>query len=500
MKNQFILLALSVVLFSTSCKKNVIVEGPSGTNNNNGFGNGSGATTVVAGQGGGQASGEAVTKITTNTTWTADKIYLLKGFVFVSNGATLTIEPGTIIKGDKATKGTLIVTRGSKINAVGTVDKPIVFTSALAAGARSQGDWGGVILLGKAPVNQGTDVKIEGGLVQPAGEDEKAYIFYGGTDSADNSGTMKYVRIEYGGIAYSVDNEINGLTMGGVGSGTTLDYIQVYRSGDDAFEWFGGTVNAKHLLAIGTWDDDFDTDFGYSGNVQFALAQRVSTVADQSQSNGFESDNNGTGTDQTPKTSAVFSNVTVLGPIKKAGDSYNANFFHGAQIRRNSSISILNSVISGFPIGMYIDDTKVVTANSTSANFTSGNMVIANNLIYGTKTTEVSVSNAAAAAAIEAKLRLDNTFAQTTFASTLYTNPYLYFSDFGSGATLGTAGFTLAANSAAATGAAFTNAKVSGSFFTQVAYKGAFGSENWASGWAEVDAQKLAYTTPGAVK
>ena len=499
MKNQFILLALSVVLFSTSCKKNVIVEGPSGTNIN-GFGNGSGATTVIAGQGGGQASGEAVTKITTNTTWTADKIYLLKGFVFVSNGATLTIEPGTIIKGDKATKGTLIVTRGSKINAVGTVDKPIVFTSALAAGARSQGDWGGIILLGKAPVNQGTDVKIEGGLVQPAGEDEKAYIFYGGTDAADNSGTMKYVRIEYGGIAYSVDNEINGLTMGGVGSGTTLDYIQVYRSGDDAFEWFGGTVNAKHLLAIGTWDDDFDTDFGYSGNVQFALAQRVSTVADQSQSNGFESDNNGTGTDQTPKTTAVFSNVTVLGPIKKAGDSYNANFFHGAQIRRNSSISILNSVISGFPIGLYIDDTKVVTANSTSANFTSGNMVIANNLIYGTKTTEVSVSNAAAAAAIDAKLRLDNTFAQTTFASTLYTNPYLYFSDFGSGATLGTAGFTLAASSAAATGAAFTNAKVSGSFFTQVAYKGAFGSENWASGWAEVDAQKLAYTTPGAVK
>ncbi|KQR70652.1 hypothetical protein [Pedobacter sp. Leaf176] len=485
MKNQFILLALSVVLFSTSCKKNVIVEGPSTETP------GGGPTTNVV-----EISGE----ISANTTWSASKIYLLKGFVFVSNGATLTIEPGTIIKGDKATKGTLIITRGSKINATGTVDKPIVFTSALASGARSQGDWGGVILLGKAPVNQGTDVKIEGGLVQPTGKDEKLYIYYGGTDAADNSGTMKYVRIEYGGIAYSVDNEINGLTMGGVGNGTTLDYIQIYRSGDDAFEWFGGTVNAKHLLAIGTWDDDFDTDFGYAGNVQFALAQRVSTVADQSQSNGFESDNNATGTDQTPKTSAVFSNVTVLGPIKANGGSFNANFYHGAQIRRNSSISILNSVISGFPIGLYIDDTKVVTANSTSANFTSGNMVIANNLVYGTKTTEVSVSNAAAAAAIEAKLRLDNTFAQTTFASALYTSPYLYFSDFGSGTTLGTAGFTLAANSVAATGAAFTNAKVSGSFFTQVAYKGAFGSENWASGWAEVDAQTLAYTTPGAVK
>lgn len=484
MKNQFILLALSVVLFSTSCKKNIIVEGASTETT------GSTTTNVV----------EVTGEISANTTWSASKIYLLKGFVFVSNGATLTIEPGTIIKGDKATKGTLIITRGSKINATGTVDKPIVFTSALASGARSQGDWGGVILLGKAPVNQGTDVKIEGGLVQPSGKDEKLYIYYGGTDAADNSGTMKYVRIEYAGIAYSVDNEINGLTMGGVGNGTTLDYIQVYRSGDDAFEWFGGTVNAKHLLAIGTWDDDFDTDFGYSGNVQFALAQRVSTVADQSQSNGFESDNNATGTDQTPKTSAVFSNVTILGPIKASGGSFNANFYHGAQIRRNSSISILNSVISGFPIGLYIDDTKVVTANSTSANFTSGGMVIANNLIYGTKTTEVSVSNAAAAAAIEAKLRLDNTFAQSSFASALYTGPYLYYSDFGSGATLGTANFTLLNGSPAATGAAFTNAKVSNSFFTQVAYKGAFGSENWASGWAEVDAQALAYTTPGTVK
>ncbi len=480
MKIKILLLALSVVLFATSCKKNSVVDDePTPAAGN-----------VV------EVSGE----ISANTTWSASKIYMLKGFVYVSNGATLTIEPGTIIKGDKATKGTLIITRGAKINATGTADKPIVFTSALAAGARSQGDWGGVILLGKAPVNQGTDVKIEGGLVQPTGKDEKAYIYYGGTDPADNSGTMKYVRIEFAGIAYSVDNEINGLTMGGVGNGTTLDYIQVYRSGDDAFEWFGGTVNAKHLLAIGTWDDDFDTDFGYSGNVQFALAQRVSTVADQSGSNGFESDNNATGTDQTPKTSAVFSNVTIIGPCKAATGSFNANYQNGAQIRRNSSISILNSVIAGFPIGLYIDDTTVQTANSTTANFNSGSMVIANNLIYGTRTQEVKMSNTAALATVEAKLRTDNVFANTLFAANLFTSPYLYATDFGSGATLGTANFTLAAGSVAATGASFTNAKVAGSFFTPLAYKGAFGTDNWAAGWAEVDAQSLAYNTPGAVK
>jgi hypothetical protein len=483
MKNQFVLLALSVVLFSTSCKKNVIVEGPSTETPT-----GSNANVV-----------EVTGEISANTTWSASKIYLLKGFVFVSGGATLTIEPGTIIKGDKASKGTLIVTRGAKINATGTVDKPIVFTSALAAGARSQGDWGGVILLGKAPVNQGNDVKIEGGLVQPTNKDEKAYIFYGGTDVADNSGTMKYVRIEFAGIAYSVDNEINGLTMGGVGSGTTLDYIQVYRSGDDAYEWFGGTVNAKHLLAIGTWDDDFDTDFGYSGNVQFALAQRVATVADQSQSNGFESDNNGTGTDQTPKTSAVFSNVTILGPIKAAGGAYNANYYHGAQIRRNSSISILNSVISGFPIGIYVDDTKVITAGSTSTNFTTGSAVFANNLMYGNKT-DISVSTATAVTAVTDLLKLTSTFDGSKYASSLFVNPYIYGTDFAASGAAGKADFTYSVNSAAATGAAFTNAKVSGSFFTQVAYRGAFGTENWAAGWTDADAQLLAYTTPGAVK
>lgn len=477
---KLLVLAFSVVLLATSCKKNTVIDDEE----------------IVLPSNTVEVSGE----ITTNTTWSAGKIYLLKGFVFVSNGATLTIEPGTIIKGDKASQATLIITRGAKINATGTVDKPIVFTSALAAGARSQGDWGGIILLGKAPVNQGNDVKVEGGLVQPVGKDEKAYIFYGGTDAADNSGTMKYVRIEYAGIAFTVDNEINGLTMGGVGNGTTLDYIQVYRSGDDAFEWFGGTVNAKHLIATGTWDDDFDTDFGYSGNVQFALAQRVATVADQSGSNGFESDNDGNGSNLTPKTSAVFSNVTVLGPIKATGGALNANYQNGAQIRRNSSISILNSVFSGFPVGVYIDDTKVATAGATSTNFTSGGIVFANNLIYGTKTTEVSVSTAAVATTIDAALRANNTFAQTSFAPALFVNPYLFGKDFGSGATLGTANFLLSTGSAAATGALFTNPKVSGTFFTQVAYRGAFGTDNWAATWTEVDPQVLAYTTPGAVR
>lgn len=483
MKRTLLLFALTAIVLASACTKTTIVEDPSGngTENNN--------SNVV------EISGE----ITTNTTWSANKIYLLKGFVFVTNAATLTIEPGTIIKGDKASKATLVITRGSKINATGTVDKPIVFTSALAAGARSQGDWGGVILLGKAPTNQGNDVKIEGGLVQPIGKEDKPYIYYGGTDATDNSGILKYVRIEFGGIAYSVDNEINGLTLGGVGNGTVLDYIQVYRSGDDAFEWFGGTVNAKHLLAIGTWDDDFDTDFGYSGQVQFALAQRVPTVADQSGSNGFESDNNATGTDATPKTSAVFSNITILGPIKATGGSYNANYQNGSQIRRNSSLSLFNSIVSGFPVGLYIDDTKVVTAGSTYANFISGNAVFQNNLFYGNKE-NIKISTTDTNAQLATLLQANNSFNSALFAGSVITNPYVYTTDFAANGAAGIANFNFLTGSAAETGALFTHAKLSNSFFTPVTYKGAFGSENWALGWATVDAQQLAYTTAGQVK
>ena len=183
----------------------------------------------------------------------------------------------------------MIITRGAKIEAVGTVDKPIVFTSNMAAGARDRGDWGGLILLGKAKNNKGNSVPIEG--ISDATDKGK----HGGTDDADNSGTLKYVRVEYAGIPLSPDNEINGVTFGSVGSGTTVDYVQVYRSGDDAFEWFGGSVNAKHLLAVGTWDDDFDTDNGYSGKIQFAIAQRIHSIADVSGSNGFESDNDSNG-------------------------------------------------------------------------------------------------------------------------------------------------------------------------------------------------------------
>jgi len=477
MKKQLLITALSVLVFFASCSKDPSDEGtinPPPTEN------------VVT------VSGD----ITTATTWSADKIYLLKGNVYVTGNATLTIQPGTIIKGDKATKGSLVITRGSKIEAVGTVDKPIVFTSNQPAGAREKGDWGGLVLLGKAKNNIGTGVKIEG----IADATDKA--LHGGTDDADNSGTLKYIRVEFAGIALGPDNEINGVTFGSVGSGTTVDYIQVYRSGDDAFEFFGGTVNAKHLLSVGTWDDDFDTDNGYSGKIQFALAQRVATLADFSGSNGFESDNDGDGSDKTPQTSATFSNVTILGPYDIAGaGNINANYQHAAQIRRNSSISIFNSVFAGYTEGIYYDDTKVTTAGSTSTNYTAGRSVFANNLVLGSNVKGNQIkAGAGVLAALTTALNLNNTFTPASYASSVITDAYKFAPDLVAVAKQGTPNFTVIAGSAAASGAAFTDAKVSGTFFEKVAYKGAFGATDWTAGWASYNPQVLPYTTPGAVK
>jgi hypothetical protein len=428
--------------------------------------------------------------ITANQTLSASKKYLLDGFVYVKSGVTLTIEPGTVITGDKASKGTLVITRGAKINAEGTVDKPIVFTSAQPAGARDKGDWGGVILLGKAKVNAANgEAKIEGGLNPTPGGNEKDYIYYGGTDDADNSGVMKYVRIEFAGIFFSPDNEINGLTFGGVGSGTKISYIQVYRSGDDAFEWFGGTVNCDHLVATYTWDDDFDTDNGYSGKVQFGVAHRYKAIADVSGSNGFESDNDANGSENAPQTKAYFSNMTIVGPII-AGNSVsgiNANFQHGAQIRRNSSMSLINSVIIGFPIGVYIDDTKVA-GHKTSQNAAEGSLVFKNNIIAGAATVSKSEWKGVDDVAWTAWWNATQTQVITKAEEALLDNPNVFSSAVG--ANKGTPSYLLKATSPALTGAVIPE----GLGFTAVAYRGAFdATADWTKGWTNYEAEATKY-------
>jgi hypothetical protein len=322
-------------------------------------------------------------EITANTHWTADKQYLVQGYVYVTAGNTLTIDKGVIVRGDKNTKGTLIIEKGAKLVANGTLEQPIIFTSNEDQGDRSYGDWGGIILCGNAPTNwTAGQAQVEGGPRST----------YGGTDAHDNSGSLSFVRIEFGGIAFSPNNEVNGLTLCGVGDGTTIDHIQVSYSGDDAYEWFGGTVNTKYLVAFRTWDDDFDTDVKYSGKNQFLFVLRDPYAADQSGSKAFESDSYLAGTatglagDTTQATRAIFSNVTVMGPlVSPTSTAYDPQYVSAAQIRRGSGLSILNSVLGGFPAGLVIDESSAAYG-STVYNLQNNVLQFRNNIIAGIPT------------------------------------------------------------------------------------------------------------------
>ena len=446
--------------------------------------------------------------VLTTQTLVATKPYLLKGQVFIPTGVTLTVPAGTIIKGDKATKATLVVQPGGKLIAIGAADKPIVFTSAQAVGERDRGDWGGIVMLGNAFVNQSALPKIEG--IQP--DQSFGNITSPTTNATENSGSLKYVRIEYAGIELTPNNETNSLTMGALGSGTTVENVQVSFGGDDGFEWFGGTVSAKYLVSQSTWDDDFDTDFGWSGNVQFGLVVRNPFFADQSGSNAFESDNQGNGnaiaglcdaTTTVGCTRGVFSNITVLGPREIQSRSISGNYQNAAHIRRRSAISIFNSFFSGFRVGIRIDD------QGTLDNLTSGAGKHGYNVLSVPGSTLIGTSTSASDAAFATGLTIaPNTAGNATAISDYWTanNNSVFntvtntsvFSDLGIAASLfwgaqtssnypSNPTFTLVAGVAGANnlnlGADFTDAKLTG--FTNTAFRGAFGSTDWTDGWSE---------------
>ncbi len=359
-------------------------------------------------------------EITTNTTLDASKVYLLNGFVYVKNNATLTIPAGTIIRGDRGSKATLIITKGAKISAQGTVTQPIVFTSNQAAGSRDYGDWGGIIILGNAKVNPtGGTATIEGG-VNNANSDGA----YGGTDDNDNSGIISFIRVEFPGIAFQPNNEINGITLGGVGKGTKMDHVQVSYSGDDAIEWFGGSVDSKYLITLRAWDDDYDCDFGFTGRIQYCFTMRDPAIADISGSNGFEIDNDGTGSANTPFTAPIFSNVTILGP-KVFSASISSQYTRAVHQRRNSRISIFNSVLAGYPVGWFVD------ALTTYNEVISGNAEFKNNILACmTKTWDtIGLRGAAWDQATFATNTTNNNVLNTNcsvgFTSTSITNPGL---------------------------------------------------------------------------
>jgi hypothetical protein len=420
-------------------------------------------------------------KITSNLTLKANNIYKLRGLVYVTNGATLTIEPGTKIVGEADKNGALIITRGSKIMAEGTASNPIIFTSEKPSPKR--GDWAGLVILGAAPTNASFNGQAGIGEIEGGINNTEGMGLYGGTNAADNSGVLKYVRVEYAGYAFLPDKEINGITFGGVGSGTTVDYVQVSYANDDSFEWFGGTVNCSHLIAYKGLDDDFDTDNGYAGKIQFGIALRDSQIADVSGSNAFESDNDANGSSLTPKTSATFSNMTIIGPINSTNTATNVGtinslFQNALQIRRNSSISVFNSVFTGYPVGLFIDATK---GTPTDNNIGNSSLAFQNNIIAGS-TTPLKYGASTSSPTNYTLADLTTWYAANGNSTLTYTADVKLTNAWAPAGT--TPNFSPASGSPLLTGGIFTNAKLA-SWFTSVTYRGAVkdATDTWYAGW-----------------
>ncbi|RQO70104.1 hypothetical protein DBR43_18880 [Pedobacter sp. KBW06] len=323
--------------------------------------------------------------ITTNTTWDNSKVWEINGVLVVKNGATLTIQPGTYIKSTVNNSlypnGVIVIQKGAKISAIGTVDQPIVFTSRYKLGdnrkSADPGDFGGIILLGNAPVNVGSKY-IEG----LPGKD----FSFGGLDTMDNSGSIQYARIEYAGFILAADNEVNSLTCGGVGRGTTLEHIEASYGLDDSFEFFGGTVNASYLISKAPQDDNFDFDNGYRGEIAYSLAladknSLHSRSGGNSDSHGIESDNNGVLEDPAfglmPKTHPILSSLSIIGTSTFFYSSFgNGAYRYGIRNRRGAELELYDSIIVGYPSGLVFND-------GTEASYAYGPSILEGNYFHG---------------------------------------------------------------------------------------------------------------------
>ena len=437
--------------------------------------------------------------------------YTMKGWIYVRPGAELTIEAGTVIKGDKNTMASLIVEPGGKIFAEGTANKPIVMTSAQPAGNRRPGDWGGLIVCGNGTNNNANGQQIEGGPKTK----------HGGNNKNDNSGILKYIRVEFAGYPFAADKEINGITFGSVGSGTVAEYLMVSYCNDDSFEWFGGSVNCKYLVAYNGWDDEFDTDNGFDGHVQYCLSIRDPKIADISQSNGFESDNNADGSAIEPCTSPIFSNVTFIGPMTQknlsAGfqnttDYINAGsmkpeneaalgkFQSAMHIRRGSKLNCYNSVALGYPIGLIIDGEKGSCRNwASNGDIKLQNVCFAGMGVTGSDFNKKYEDELGTWSIVEGKNKITYDSSQESFSTSFLrtqagcrfdlTETDLNLTDPKS---IGQA-YCPGAGSPLLNAANFSG--LTSSYINQVSYIGAFSgaSDNWLEGWTNFDPQNAVY-------
>jgi hypothetical protein len=452
---------------------------------------------IIVNGGGNPTAGQTITlqgRINADTILRKQNTYILKGLVYMVGNKTMTIEAGTTIKGSFSGSdvAALIITRGSKIEAKGSPTEPIVFTSA--SPNPQSGDWGGIVICGKAAINSSFNgtaglFQVEGGVDNGNGDG-----LAGSGDAVaptpvnnDNSGILSYVRIEYAGYAFQPDKEINSLTLAGVGNGTTIDHVQTVYAKDDAFEWFGGTVNCKYLIALKTQDDDFDTDNGYNGMVQFGLVLRDSLIADISTSEAFESDNNASGTTATPKTSAIFCNVTAIGPRATLANVGNSLYRAGAQIRRNSALSIFNSVIMGWPQAILID---AGTGRATDLNIADSTLRIRYTTLAG-NTINVKYTASASAPTGATDATMLAWFTNPFFGNNILTNvsdakliqPFNYINPDPT-PFAGSNGYQPIVS-----GANFTDPLLNNAFFTPVTFRGGIApagpDATWWKGWTK---------------
>lgn len=406
--------------------------------------------------------------ITADTTFQAKNTYVIPRLkqLFVKNGATLTIEAGTVIQGEQG--AVLVITRGSKIMAVGTAAKPIIMTTAQPTGQRTAGFWGGLLILGAAPIN--TNV-----LANPSSTEATFEAFtsaipegkFGGTNPADNSGVLKYVQIQFAGFNFVADREFNNLTLCGVGTGTTIDFVQVHQGSDDGVEFFGGTVNVKHIVSSQNQDDGFDTDNGWNGKGQFIIVQNISHPATLPEAtNGYESDNHGTATSYNalPRTSPTIYNATLIGDHPYTGVASYAAVF-----RRGTSGHYFNQMFYGFPKGPEFRDAETLAQLTATPTPT---LEIKNSMFFGNDATPTNLPPPQATGDIDESLYIN-----AANNDLLNVDPGLPAAALNKTAP----SFKLSASAAAMSGGA--TPPNDGFFDTTATFIGGMGTDDWTAGW-----------------
>jgi hypothetical protein len=399
--------------------------------------------------------------ITADTTWTKDKLYVLKQLTYVASG-TLTIQPGTVIAGDAASA--LIVSRGAKLVAAGTATEPIVFTSSLPAGQRGspQGDWGGLVFLGRATIN------TLGGENNAEGLADEARNKYGGNDDAYDCGTLKYVRVEFAGRPLSANNELNGITMNACGSATTVDFVQVHRGVDDGVELFGGTVNLKHVVITGSDDDGLDWDKGWRGKAQFLIAAQIPGRGNH----GIEADNDASNADLMPRSAPTLYNVTLVGRNPDTAASEGPS--RGLILRAGTAGKLFNVLVANFT-----DKGLLVDGNPSKAQWTAGALSVSHSVFF--QNPSMGVTDYVASPKPDGGVN-DNMFDEPTeLAAPSLNNRFDIDPKLAAATSVSAPSFKPLSDSPVLMGGAVP--PTDGFFDPTANFVGAVGSDDWTAGW-----------------